>query len=160
MIRENEKRRSKCGCGSDVIVRWRSTSSAVPHSPRSSSLNIFGTFGTSGNKNNSLLFLSLSLFQIMSSKKEPQSQVPAGSKGSWSSFLKVGTSLPLYTTRNLPYSLYQALMVVSVYCFVQRRPFFSHSTPIHSILYFPNRIFRLLGRTPRRLRRSRQGNRS
>jgi len=51
-------------------------------------------------------------------------------------------------------------MVVPVYCFVQRRPFFSHSTPIHSILYFPDRIFRLLGRTPRRLRRSRQGNRS
>lgn len=29
----------------------------------------------------------------MSSKKEPQSGVPAHSKGSWSSFLKVGRSM-------------------------------------------------------------------
>jgi hypothetical protein len=71
----------------------------------------------------------------MSSKKEPQSQVPPQSKGSWSSFLKVSAYVTLH---GISQAARLTPMIAIVNRLFQRRPFFVDRPTFYPVDYIPH----------------------
>lgn len=71
----------------------------------------------------------------MSSKKEPQSQVPPQSKGSWSSFLKVSACV---TLDGISQADRLTSIIVIVNRLFQRRPFLVDRPALYPVDYIPH----------------------